>query len=66
MSHCGSDELLTLHEPALTHTLANIAAAYDLLEVYRNDSILKNILYAGLGAMQTKVLNKPEEQDGSI
>lgn len=53
-------------ETTLTYNLANIAAAYDLLDVKRNDEIIKNILYAGMGGMQNKVLNLPEGKNESL
>lgn len=53
-------------EVTLTYTLANIAAAYDFLDIKCNDIILKNILYTGMEGMQRKVLNIQEEADGSI
>lgn len=64
----GNDikDITNIFEPSLTHTLANIAAAYDLLEIHRNDNILKNILYAGLSTMQNKILKTSEEINGSI
>ena len=62
----SKDELASELETTLTYTLANIAAAYDILDIKRNDTILKNILYAGLCGMQTKVLNIQEEKDGSV
>ncbi len=52
-------------ESTLTYNLAKIAAAYDLLNVSRNDGIIRNILYAGMGGVQSKVL-KTEENNESI
>lgn len=57
-----ADEL----EKTLTCGLANIAAAYDLLNVKKNDKIIKNILYAGMGGMQNKILKLREEDDESL
>lgn len=59
-------DVITEYEPSLTHTLSNIAAAYDLLKIQRNNNILENILYVGLSAMQSKILNTPEGFNGSI
>lgn len=53
-------------EKTLTYTLANIAAAYDLLNINKNDGIIKNILYAGMSGMQNKVLNLREEKNESL
>ena len=61
----GQENLSRDVEKTLTYTLANIAAAYDLLNVNRNDGIIKNILYAGMGSVQNEVL-KTEENNESI
>ena len=53
-------------EVTLTYTLANISAAYDMLDIKRNDNILKNILYPGLFGMQNKVLKLQEVNNGSL
>lgn len=51
---------------ALTYTLSNIAAAYDLLKIYRNDSLIRNVLYHGLSSVQDNIFHKTEEQDESL
>lgn len=68
IKNIGTDnrELAAELDITLTYTLANIAAAYDLLMIKRNDTILKNILYAGLAMVQANILNLQEEKDGSI
>ncbi len=50
----------------LTYTLNNIASAYDLLKIYRNDTLIRNILYSGLPARQDSLFYKTEENDGSL
>ena len=40
----------------LTYTLGNIASAYELLTIYKNDAILRNILYLGLKYKQENIL----------
>lgn len=45
-------------ELSLTLTLSNIASAYELLDVKRNDAILRNILYDGLLQKQRAILRK--------
>lgn len=51
---------------SMTYTLANIASAYDLLDVERNDTLIRNILYAGLPLRQEIIFNKTEEKNGSL
>ena len=51
---------------SLTYTLNNIANAYDLLKIYRNDSLIRNILYQGLSHKQDSVFKLTEEKDESI
>lgn len=51
---------------SMTYTLANIANAYDLLDVQRNDTLIRNILYAGLPLRQERIFNKTEEENGSL
>ncbi len=53
-------------EVTLTYTLSNISAAYDLIKIKQNDSIIKNILYLGLPSMQNSILNKQEGKNGPI
>lgn len=43
-------------EITLTYTLSNIASAYELLTVYKNDAVLRNILYLGLKKKQDNIL----------
>lgn len=40
----------------LTYTLNHIASSYELLRVYKNDGILRNILYLGLKIKQDSIL----------
>lgn len=51
---------------SMTYTLANIANAYDLLDIKRNDTLVRNILYAGLPMKQESIFNKTEESNGSL
>ena len=53
-------------ESTLTYNLANIAAAYDLLDVKRNDKIIRNILYSGMGGVQNEILKLREENNESL
>lgn len=41
----------------LYHTLAAVANAYELLTVYRSDSLIRNIIFSGLPERQESVLN---------
>ncbi|MCX7714488.1 MAG: DUF5685 family protein [Clostridia bacterium] len=43
-------------EITLTFTLDNIASSYELLHIYRNDEILRNIIYLGLKMKQDFIL----------
>ena len=60
------DKLRRDTEAMLTYNLASISAAYDLLNINRNDEIIRNILYSGMGGMQNKILNLWEEKDESL
>lgn len=51
---------------SMTYTLANIANAYDLLDIKRNDTLVRNILYAGLPMKQESIFNKTEGSNGSL
>lgn len=51
---------------SMTYTLASIANAYDLLDIKRNDTLIRNILYAGLPLKQESIFNKTEGNDGSL
>ena len=54
---------------SLTFTLENIASSFELLTVYKNKSLLEHIIYKGLKAKQTSILemNKTNgENNGSI
>lgn len=51
---------------SMTYTLANVANAYDLLDIKRNDTLIRNILYAGLPLRQEGIFNKTEGNDGSL
>ena len=51
---------------SMTYSLANIASAYDLLDIKRNDTLIRNILYAGLPQKQESIFNKTEEDNGSL
>lgn len=65
-SRRGKEGFLEDTEATLTANLANIAAAYDLLPPGKNDKIIKNIIYSGMGGIQNKVLNLREEDDESV
>ncbi len=60
------DELKNNIYNSMTYTLANIANAYDLLDIKRNDTLIRNILYAGLPSMQEAIFKKTEEKNESI
>lgn len=47
----------------LTFTLENAASAYELLTVYKNDEIIRNVLYLGLKITQEQILNKGKDKD---
>lgn len=51
---------------SMTFTLSNIAGAYDLLDIKRNDTLIRNIIYAGLPGKQDMIFNKTEENNGSL
>lgn len=46
----------------LTFALENAASAYELLEVHKNDEIIRNILYLGLKMKQEQILNAGKEE----
>lgn len=50
----------------MTLTLSNLASAYDLLDIKRNDTLIRNIIYAGLPERQDMIFNKTEGNDGSL
>ncbi len=52
-------------ETTLTYCLANVAAAYDLLNISEQDGVLRNILFDGVRQSQAGVL-KTEDEHGSI
>lgn len=56
-------DMLRELEVTMTYTLHNIAASYELLKVYKNDGILKNILYLGLKTRQDTVFCKYMEEE---
>ena len=60
------EELAKELNVTLTYTLSNIAGAYDLLDINRNDAILRNIIYCGMDGIQTNILKLWEENDGSL
>lgn len=51
---------------SMTYTLSNIANACDLLKIYRNRTLIDNIIYSGLPAIQEGIFKKSEENNGSI
>lgn len=53
-------------EITLTYTLANAASAYELLDIKKNDDILRNIIYIGLKNMQDHVLKGKENTNESL
>lgn len=65
-SNSDIEENKQLTYDTLTYTLNNIANAYDLLKIYRNDSLLRNILYSGLPGKQDSIFFKTEEENGSL
>ena len=46
---------------SLTFTLENIASAFELLEVYKNRSVIEHIIYHGLKAKQSVILGENNE-----
>ena len=60
------DELAKELEITLTYTLSNIAGAYDLLEINKNDKIIRNIIYCGMEGVQANILRLREENNGSL
>lgn len=47
----------------LTFTLENAASAYELLKIYKNDEIIRNVLYLGMRAQQEHILNVGKEKE---
>ncbi len=62
----NSPELKKTTYDALVQTLTNAANAYDLLTVYRNDTLLKNILYNGLFGKMNSIFTGMEENNEPI
>lgn len=50
-------------EPSLNINLANIGAAYELLNIKRNDAILRNIIYDGIRSKQDLLLHKGDKNE---
>ena len=50
-------------EFTLTYTLSNAAAAFDLLEIKRNKTLLEGIIYDCLKAKQAQILNRGDKTD---
>ncbi len=50
-------------DKTLTFTLENALSAYDLLTVYKNDAIIRNILYLGLRYKQEQILSGGKEKE---
>lgn len=53
-------------EITLTYTLANAASSYELLDIKKNDDILRNIIYIGLKNMQDHILTGKENTNESL
>lgn len=47
-------------EESLTFNLSNVSSAYELLNIKRNDAVLRNIIYDGLLYKQNSILNKEQ------
>lgn len=62
----NSEELKEDIYNSMTYSLVNIANAYDLLDIKRNDTLIRNILYAGLPQRQELIFNKTEGNNGSL
>lgn len=63
----NDEEMKNEIDNSLVFSLYNIANAYDLLEIHRNDSILRNILYEGLPNKQRSIIRiGMEEKNGPI
>ena len=58
--------LKNLTYETLTYTLEKISSAYDLLKIYRNDTLIKNIIYQGLYGVQESAFKGTEEKDESL
>ena len=50
------EQLSEAAEVSLTYTLSNISAAYELLNIKRNDDVLRNIIYIGMLSKQKSIL----------
>ena len=59
-------EIKAVTYDALTLSLSNIANAFDLLEIYRNKSLLENTFFSGLPGVQEGMFSKTEGKDGSL
>ena len=57
------EDLKNTLDKTLTFTLENAASAYDLLKVYKNDAIIRNILYLGLRYKQEQILSGGKENE---
>lgn len=55
-----------LLDDTLTFTLVNAASAYELLNIHKNDEIIRNILYLGMRAQQERILNEGKEKQNEF
>ncbi len=53
-------------QSTLTYTLSAAASAYELLDIKKNDAILRNIIYIGLRNKQDSILFKREKDNESL
>lgn len=62
----AADEIKKELFSTLTYTLANAASAYELLDIKKNDEILRNIIYIGLKNKQDSILCGREQDNESL
>jgi hypothetical protein len=60
------DEIREELRITLTYTLASAASAYELLDIKKNDEILRNIIYIGLKNKQDSILCGREKDNESL
>lgn len=51
---------------SLTFTLENATSGLDLMKIYKNEDIIKNILYLSLKIKQEQILGNSTEKQGSV
>ncbi len=53
-------------ETALTMNLAELSTTYELLKIYRNDSLIRHIIYTGIRAKQESILRSAPNAENDI